>query len=295
MVKKKVIVFGGSGLVGTRFIELNSQQFEIVAPSHTQIDLLDERSVYDFLRSSDATVVLNCVGFTNVDRAQEEEGNQEGEAYKLNVLVPKNLAEACVVTKKHLIHLSTDYVFEGTLTYRPYKEEDKTHPLNWYGKTKLGGEDEVLRIGLNHTVVRIEMPYSAKYEKKSDFARYFYEQLKAANPVRAVKDQKITPVFTDDLVKALAAIVNNPTSGIIHLASKNSTSPYFFAFKLAEILKFDKELIRGVEFASFNKDRKASRPQNSWMSIEKFEKIYGEGILRTVEEELADFCKQISS
>lgn len=295
MVLKKVIVFGGSGLVGARFVELNSQKFEIIAPMHTQVDLLNERAVFDFLKASDATVVLNCVGFTDVDNAEDQIGNQDGDAYKLNALVPKYLAQSCVVTNKYLIHLSTDYVFEGTITYRGYKEEDKTYPLNWYGKTKLAGEQEILNLGTNHTIARIEMPYSAKYEKKSDFARFFYTELKKGNPIRAVDDQKITPIFTDDLVKALSVIIDNPVFGIIHLASKSSTTPRDFAVKLAECLKLDKELVREVKFASFNKDRKASRPQNSWMSVEKFEKIYGKGILRTVEEELADFCKQISS
>lgn len=292
---KKIVVFGGSGLVGSRFIQLNSQKFEIYAPTHQQLDLLDEQEVVKFLKSIDAQVVLNLVGFTNVDAAEEEIGNQEGDCFKLNVSVPKNLAGVCNMLQKHLIHVSTDYVFEGTLTYRPYKEEDKTHPLNWYGKTKLAGEQEVLSLGTNHTIARIEMPYTAKFDKKSDFARYFYNELKNGNPIRAVKDQKITPIFTDDLVKALSLIVENPSSGIFHLASKNSTTPLEFAKKIAKFFKFDEELIRGVEFSSFNSTRKASRPQHSWLSIEKFEKIYEKVILRTVEEELADFCKQISS
>lgn len=291
---KKIVVFGGSGLVGSKFLQLNSQRFEIYAPTHQQLDLLDEQEVFKFLKPIDAQVVLNLVGFTNVDAAEEEIGNKEGNCFKLNVLVPKNLASACVVTKKHLIHVSTDYVFEGTLTYRPYKEEDKTHPLNWYGKTKLAGEQEVLGIGTNRTIARIEMPYAAKFEKKSDFARYFYNELKSGNPIRAVKDQKITPIFVMDLVKALRLVIENPTPGIIHLASKNSTTPFEFAKKIAKFFKFDEELIRAVEFSSFNLTRKASRPQHSWMSVEKFEKIYGKGILRTVDEALMDFCTQIS-
>lgn len=295
MALKKVIVFGGSGLVGTRFRELNSERFDIIAPSHSELDLVDINAVYKFLKSTDAPIILNLVGFTNVDGAEDQSGDQEGDCYKTNVIVPKNLIQSSSLAHKHLIHISTDYVFEGTLTYRPYREDDKTHPLNWYAKTKLGGELELISFGGNYTIARIEMPFSAKYPGKSDFARYFYTELRAGKPIRAVKDQKITPVFTDDLVKALAMIIENPTQGIIHLASKNSTTPFDFAKRLAQTLKLDEELVRGVEFISFNKDRKASRPQHSWLSIEKFEKIYGKDVLRTVEEELADFCKQISS
>jgi dTDP-4-dehydrorhamnose reductase len=192
----KILVLGGSGLVGSRFIELTKDQFTVDSPSHNDLDLLNSTEIANYLASSDAEAVLNLVAITNVDNCQDEDGDKEGNVYKLNSLVPQVLAQECQKTGKHLIHVSTDYVFDGEKTDAPYTEEDPTNPINWYGKTKCWAEEFVLAVDPNFSIVRPEMPYSAVFEKRKDFARFFLDSLKEGKEIKAIEDQHITPVFS---------------------------------------------------------------------------------------------------
>lgn len=291
----KILLIGGSGLVGSRFIELFKDEFKIDAPSHSDLDIINPHSLSEYLKAHPSEAVLNFSGFTNVDLAEEERDDLNGLSYKLNVLAVHNLAKICADLGKHLIHISTDYVFDGRKDNEAYTEEDLTNPVNWYGRTKLMGEEGILSTGATlYAIARIEMPYSATFKKKNDFARFFYQSLKEGKEIKAITDQKITPVFVDDCVRALKAIIENNFRGIIHVASSDSTTPFEYATMLAEAMEVDKKLIKGVKFEEFNKGRKASRPQHSWMSVKKFESIFGKDVLKSNKEGMKEFLKQAS-
>src|SRR5690242_16149752 len=102
----KILVLGGSGLVGSRFLDLYSSQFEISSPSHSELDILNAQSLGEWIKNSLTEVVINFTGFTNVDEAEKEKNDLSGMAYKLNALAVGNLAKICAEEKKHLIHLS---------------------------------------------------------------------------------------------------------------------------------------------------------------------------------------------
>ena len=156
-------MLGGSGFVGSRVRELWSADLDVVAPAHHELDVLDERAVRDFLAGSHASTVLNLAAWAGVDTAEEERGNLDGPVYALNTLYPGRLAEACRTLGQHLVHVSTDYVFDGNLATRPYREDDSTGPaVCWYAETKLRGEEGVLATDAGATVARIEMPFSTE-------------------------------------------------------------------------------------------------------------------------------------
>ncbi|MBI4037247.1 dTDP-4-dehydrorhamnose reductase [Candidatus Daviesbacteria bacterium] len=289
---EKIIVFGGSGLVGSRFVQLNQKKFDISAPIHSEVDLLDPKSLADFIEKSQAKAVVNFAAFTNVDGAEKEKDDKNGLAFKLNAMAPKNLAAICLSLNLHLVHLSTDYVFDGQKENAPYTEEDEMDPINWYGLTKMLGEEEILQSGCFHTIARIEMPYRANFAGRSDFARFFLEKLQTGQKISAVNDQKITPTFVDDVAKALTVMIKKPTQGIFHVVSTNPTSPYQFALTLAQQFGLNKELVEAVKFADFNQGRPACRPQNSWLDTKKFINTFGEGVLHSVEEEISLFNSQ---
>lgn len=290
---KRILVFGGSGLVGSRFLELNKDNFDIDAPTSSDLDVTDEPALNKYLESSNAEVVLNFTGFTNVDGAEDEKDDQNGQTYKLNVLVPKNLALKTKELNKYLIHISTDYVFDGTKEDSSYTEEDEPNPVNWYGQTKLFGEKEVSDNGGNFSIIRIEMPYSAHFEKKSDFARFFYNKLKSGEEITAISDQKITPVFVDSLVGAIKVVIDDRWQGIYHIVSISSTSPFEFAHKMAKEFGFDTSKIKSTNFAQFNNGRKASRPKNSWLDVKKSYEKLPEGTLMTIDESIEEFKRLI--
>lgn len=287
----KILVLGGSGLVGSRFLEL-ATDYNTVAPSHEELDLLDFVNLESYLQRSDADIVINFAAFTNVDEAEKEKDNAEGIVYKLNVGVPKTLAQTCLNLNKYLIHISTDYVFDGTKK-TPYIESDVPGPVNWYGMTKFLGEEEIKNISPQFLIVRPEMPYSAHFEKKLDIARTFVKMLTEGKEISCVSDQKITPTFSDTLVNGLLRLIEAKSAGIYHLASTNSTTPYDFALMIAEKFGLNKNLIKPVAFEEYNKTRIAKRPQNSFLDVTKFEAEFGKGILKTIEESVDEFKKQM--
>lgn len=293
-MSKKILLLGGSGLIGSRFLELNNS-FTLLAPSSQELDILDREKLKQYFSGKEFDLVLNCTGYTNVDGAEDEKDDTSGLVYRLNVEGVAWIASLCNNFNRYFIHLSTDYVFAGKKEDSPYTEEDKTYPINWYGKTKLLGEEAVGENCSAFTIVRLEMPYSANYQTKKDFARFFLEKLKAKESITAISDQKITPIFVDDLVTALTRIIEKPTQGILHVTSTDPTSPYKFAKRLAAEFNLDEKLISSIDFESFNKDRQASRPKNSWLDVTKFINIYGQDILHTNSESISLFRNIVDS
>lgn len=274
-------------MVGSRFIEM-ATEYNISAPSHEELDLLDFQKLETYLSESDADIILSFAAVTNVDTAEEEKDNEDGIVYKLNVSMPKTLAQNCLSLNKYLIHISTDYIFEGT-KQTPYVEDDLPNPVNWYGTTKMLGEDAVKETSPDFLIVRPEMPYSAHFEKKLDIARIFLKMLKERKEINGVSDQKITPTYVDTLVAGLLRLIEVRASGIYHLASADYTTPYDFAVMIAEKFGLDKNLVKSVPFAEYNQTRTAKRPQNSYLDVTKFETEFGEGILKTVSESVDEF------
>lgn len=286
---KKVVVFGGSGLVGSRFIQLNQEIFQIISPDIKQVDILDQNQVLKSLGQSACDSVINFAAFTNVEEAEKQKGDEGGICYKVNAIGAKNIADACKTLDKHLIHISTEYVFDGRKSENPYTEEDQPNPINWYGQTKYFGEQFVLQSQCLATIVRICMPFSAFYQLKKDVARFFLEELKAGKQIKAVEDQKITPTLVDDIANALKVLVDSRNPGIYHVCSKNNTTPYEFARLIAQNFNLDVSLIKPISFDEYNKGKLAKLLQNSWLGCTKFEKNFGDKILHTIEEDIEIF------
>lgn len=287
----KILILGGSGLVGSRFIEL-AEGYDISSPTHDELDLLDLKQLDQYLLTSDAEVIINFAAYTNVDTAEEEKGSEDGTVYKMNVVLPQALANHCASNSKRFIHISTDYVFDGT-KQTPYVEEDEPNPLNWYGKTKMLGEEAVKNAEGKYLIVRPEMPYSSHFEKKLDIARIFVKMLKEGKQINGVSDQKITPIYVDSLVWGLLKLIESDATGIYHLASTDHTTPYDLAVMIAEKFGLDKSLVKSVPIAEYNKTRPAIRPQNTYLDVTKFEAEFGKGILKTVSESLDEFKSKL--
>lgn len=287
----KLLILGGSGLVGSRFLEL-ANDYNTIAPGHEELDLLDFANLETYLLRSDADAVINFAAFTNVDEAEKEKDDADGLVYQLNVSVPRILAQNCISSYKYFIHISTDYVFDGS-KQTPYLESDIPNPVNWYGKTKFLGEEEVKDISEEFLIVRPEMPFSAHFDRKPDIARVFLKMLQEGKEINGVADQKITPTFVDTLVYGLFRLFEVRASGIYHLTSSDWTTPYDFSLMIAEKFGLSKSYIKSVPFAQYNQTRVAKRPQNSFLDVSKFEAEFGNGILKTVAESIDEFKSQI--
>ena len=190
-------------------------------------------------------------------------------------------------------HLSTDYVFDGTCQDQPYKEEDQPHPLAVYADSKWRGEEAVLQISTLNSVLRVIMPYRPLYAKKSDLARLSVEKLQKGERLQAVVDQSINPIFVDDVVWAIWAILQKRAQGIYHLGAVDYTTPYDFINKIVRLFSLDEGLVIPTSFEEFSQTRLAKRPQHSWLDTQKFREEFGGEILHTVDEGLSLFKNQI--
>ena len=289
----RVVVLGGSGLVGSRVLGLWDADLDVLAPTHAELDVLDADAVAAFLDQSGARVVLNLAASTQVDAAEAERGDRQGLVYALNAEVPGRLSRICKQLDVHLVHISTDYVFDGTQAERAYREDDPPHPLSWYGKTKLIGEQRVLQHHPGACVARIEMPFTGRPYPRSDFARTCLRRFERGETIAGVTDQRITPVLLDDAVRALRALVTRRHVGRVHLAATDWTTPYEYARSIADCLNLDRDLVRPTTFDAFAQTRPAPRPRHSWLDVSRFVALCGQGILRSFEQELRDWAVQL--
>ncbi len=292
---KKILVFGGSGLVGSKFIESFSQIFDIKSPSAVEVDILNKDAIVKITQEFNPDVVINFAAFTQVEKAEEQKGGKEGICYLINAVGAKNVAVACKEFDKRLIHISTEYVFDGTKENSPYTEEDEPNPVNWYGATKLFGEEFVLESGCQAAIVRISMPFSPFYADKKDIARFFLGELRAGKQIKAIEDQRITPTLVNDIAGALKLLIESDSGGLYHVSSTDSVTPIEFAKTIAEVFKLDYSLISGISLDAYNKAKKAKLLKFSWLNPTKFERQFGEGILHTVEEGVSFFKKEIDA
>lgn len=290
---KKILIFGGSGLVGSKFIDLYSQDLEISAPDVLTVDILNKGQVSKTVEGFNPDSIINFAAFTNVEAAEEQKGDQNGICFQINAVGARNVAEAAKDFGKHLVHISTEYVFDGTKEISPYTEDDKPNPVNWYGQTKYFAEQFVLESGCPVALVRICMPFSPFYEIKKDIARYFLGELKAGNKIKAIEDQRVTPTLVLDIAAALKATIEVGATGLYHVSSTDSVTPLEFAKTIAETFKLDYSLISSIGFDEYNENKKAKLLKFSWLNPTKFEREFGEGILHTVEEGLILFKKEI--
>lgn len=283
-VTKKLLVTGATGLVGARFLDLFKSKFSIVTLGRKNVDirihLLSQQDVLKVVFSQEAKAVINFAAYTNVDRAESEKGQKQGEVYIINALLPFWLSKACKASGKKLYHISTDYVFGGKQESRPYTEEDLPKPPDsWYSITKFQGELNVRKgFGNNNSfaIIRISFPYSGVYQRKLDFARTITDKLIRKEPYFGITDQKIKPASVDDIASALNFLLAKEGMGIYHLAGnypKGYITPYEFAQKLAQIMNLDSSLIKPVSFLELSKKRLAPRPKNTWLDTSKIESL----------------------
>lgn len=289
----KVLVFGGSGLVGSKFIDLNSSSFHINSPLTTEVDILNKDQIAKEIERFNPDSIINFAAYTQVEEAENQKDDQNGICFQVNAIGAKNIAEVVKKFNKHLVHISTEYVFDGTKENSPYIEEDRPNPVNWYGQSKFWGEQFVFESGCKGVIVRISMPFSSDYGLKKDIARFFLGQLKSGNQVKAVEDQRITPTLVNDIAGALKTLIENQALGIYHISSRDSVSPLEFAKTIAEMFRLNYSLISKINLDDFNKNKKAKLLKNSWLNPTKFEREFGDQILHAIEESLVIFKQEI--
>ena len=215
------LVTGCNGQLGTALQTLLKDKADYI--DRDELDLTNEEEIKNFFEGKNYEFVINCAAFTAVDKAEEDKDN----AFKVNALAPLYLAKY----GKNIIHISTDYVFDGT-SYKPYKEEDKTTPLSIYGKTKLEGELNVLDTAQTAIIIRTAWLYSPH---GSNFVKTMRKLGQEREALNVVFDQVGSPTNAYDLANAIVAMlpqIKENEKEIFHFSNEGVCSWYDFALEI---------------------------------------------------------------
>lgn len=270
----KVLVTGASGLLGHKIVkELMSGDYDIIAIYNksrpvveggnvrwVQLDLVNTHLVEDLILKERPDVVVHAAAYTDVDGC---EVNREY-AWRVNVEATRSIVRASRVVRAFLIYVSTDYVFDGEKGL--YKESDVPCPVNYYGLTKLIGEQLVITSDLLYTVVRTSAIYGVG-PGKLNFATFVVDRLSKGESIFALVDQYVSPTLNTLLAKAIAEIMELKPMGILHVAGERMNR-YDFAVRVADLFGLPKELIKEGRMKDMT-HWKARRPRDSSLDVSK--------------------------
>ncbi len=253
----RVLLTGAGGQLGRELESYLAEcpQHEVLALAHAELDIADREKVLQVFGEWRPATVINAAAYTAVDRCEAE----PEAAYAANALGPRNLAEGARATGAHLVHISTDYVFDGT-SPEPYREWDEPRPLSVYGRSKLAGEREVL-LGLpGAAVVRTSWVCS---RHGSNMVKTVLRLAASPGPLRFVDDQRGCPTFADDLAAAVVRLAISRAPGVFHVTNQSETTWYGFARDVLAAAGEDPGRVQPIKTAELDPPRPAPRPANS--------------------------------
>jgi dTDP-4-dehydrorhamnose reductase len=212
----QIIIVGAKGRLGAALAREYQRQFEVDAFNRRQLDLGKLDQVHSALSAIQYDLLINCAALTNVDYCE----SHRDEAFLINAQAPRLLAEICAEKSAKLVHISTDYVFDGKQN-TPYIEEDPAAPLSVYAESKLAGEEEVLAVSPMNLVVRLSWVFGPD---KPSFIDQIIQRARENETVTAVADKFSSPSYTIDVANWLRLAMDNGAQGILHLANTGACS-----------------------------------------------------------------------
>ena len=255
----KILITGSNGMLGHDLIEVLKDKNELIATTSKTLDITDKDNTIDFILKNKPDIVINSAAYTDVDGC---EANQDL-AYAVNGEGVKNLAIACKEVNCPLVHVSTDYVFDGT-AIEPIEEDSEIGPISVYGKSKLKGEEAILEVLDKYFIVRTAWLYGINGK---NFPKTMLELSQNHSEITVVYDEVGTPTYTKDLAQGISQLIETDLYGIYHLTNSGSCSWCEFAKYIFEIADRDVNVIP-VTASEFS--RPAPRPHYSVLKNKKW-------------------------
>jgi len=278
--RKRLLVIGASGLLGSKVYSQAGTDYEVSGSYNPEVDgksawrlePLDIGSRDEVERLFEKTrpdVVILCAAMTNVDACEK----QPLAANRVNATGPELVARSCKKSGARLVHVSTDYVFDGSKSRR-YREDDQPRPISVYGQSKLSGEKSVLRTHPGSVVARPAVLYGWNpLEDKDNFVTWVLKKLRSGEKATLFKDQQISPTFADDLARTLLELAGRDVSGVWHVSGPDCLDRPECGRVIAKVFGLDERLVMPVPSDSVSLP--AKRPKYSCLDVSKVENLLG--------------------
>ena len=275
---RTVLITGSNGLLGQKLVCDFNPHFRVIACdlqpesylsfpnlSYETLDITDRRRLAFQISFYHPDVIINAAAYTDVDGC---EINRD-KAWAVNVGGVKNLVSICEKQKIKLIHVSTDYIFDGE--QGPYSEDDPPEPVSFYGETKLESEKIIKESGIDFLIIRTNVLYGLGKNVKLNFLLWLLDKLSHSEKIKIVTDQFNNPTLADNLSFCILEMVKKNISGIYHIGGSEYLSRHDFAIKVANKFNFDKNNILPAKTEVLK--QKAKRPFKGGLKIDKAQSI----------------------
>jgi len=290
MAKERILITGGSGLLGSNLVRRLGSAFDVYATYYSHpafmpdgrfvpLDIRDEKMVRSVFQTVRPRLVIHTAALADVDYCEEH----PKEARAINVDGTENVTKASQKIGARLIHISTDSVFDGEKGM--YREEDTPSPVNVYGRTKLEGEKRVLDLSFDSIIIRTAF-YGRSLHGGTSLAEWVITSLRDGNSIPGFTDVFFSPLFLGDLIEIIMKMYRQDISGVYHVGSREGCSKYHFGVKLAESCGLDATKIRPSSITEAG--LKAPRPRNLSLDVTKLSHTLGIS-LSSVEEGIKRF------
>lgn len=283
-MKEKILITGSNGLLGQKLVELiiKENKYELIATGrgenrlpikngykYISIDITKKNELQDVIAIHKPNILIHTAAMTNVDAC---ELNKE-EAWLQNTIATKYIAECCVENNIFLVHISTDFIFDGKTG--PLSEDAKPYPVSFYGYTKLAAEEIIMKTqGLKFGIARTVLVYGVAYDmSRTNIILWVKKSLEEKKTIKVVDDQWRTPTLAEDLAIGTYLIANKKAEGVYNISGKDFLNPYQMAIKVAEYFSLDVSYITKADYSTFSQP--AVRPQKTGFIIDKAIKILG--------------------
>jgi dTDP-4-dehydrorhamnose reductase len=300
--KPKILITGANGLLGQKLVEQLVQQgdFDVIATgrgacrlsgsgfTYQTLDIENEQEVEATLADLRPEVIIHGAAMTHVDECEK---HQEA-CYKANVLATKYLIAAAEKIQSHFIFVSTDFIFSGLDGQNPYTEDAVADPVNYYGQTKLDGEELLKRSSLKWAIARTVLVYGLANDlSRSNIILWVKASLEAGKQIQVVDDQVRTPTLAEDLAAGCILMAEQGATGIFNISGSELLTPYDMAIETADYFGLNKELIVRTDSTKFTQP--ARRPMKTGFVIEKAKNQLGYRP-KTFREGISILAKQLS-
>ena len=263
--KRRVVIFGGTGQLGTDLVDVlaKSEDIDVVPLTHENADCTDAGAVRNLLLGTRPQIVINSAAYVRVDDCEDH----AREAFDVNAIGALNIARVCAELDALCVYISTDYVFDGSKA-SPYVESDPACPINVYGASKLAGEFLIRQTAPRWLIVRAASLFgrTGAKGKGGNFVETILAKAKAGEALTIVDDVRMSPTYTRDAASALVLLLARGGEGIVHLTNDGACSWYEFAKKALELTGRRASLaaVSATEYPT-----RARRPKNSALQSER--------------------------